>query len=179
MDPAEEANWLRVRAGQILRRYGQARRWMQMVFVLGAALVSGGAGSLAKLLGPPEDSWPYIVAILAAVLASLVSALFLDEGAMEVASHARGAIPEAEKWDQEIGGLADQFPRLARLHATPRALREYLQSILADGETLRGGPTATWPEGWISFSRRNRSCLESVTKPGTSPSTSMTLGRTS
>lgn len=134
-----QAEWFRERAIAIIRRYAQVRRWIQIVFVLGGAFISGTAGTLAKLWGPPHDSWLYAVAILGAVVVFLTSAtfLFVDEKTMEAVSRALEAIDAAAIREDEIQELAVDFRWIARLYATARALREYLESLLADGEALR------------------------------------------
>ncbi len=55
-------------------------------------------------------------------------------------SRALEAIQEADRRGGELASLALEFEWIARLNATSRALRDYLQSVLADGEALRQGP---------------------------------------
>ena len=125
----------------ILRRYAAARRWGQILFVLGGSLLSSAAGSLAKLYGPPNDAWLYELAIFGSVAVFTVGALFLfiDEGASEVTARALDAIDEMKELNEGLDDLAIQFAWMARLYSTARALRDYLQGVMADGVSLHSG----------------------------------------
>jgi len=85
----------------ILRRYAGFRRFAQISFVLGGALISSVAGTVAKLVGPPTDAWLYWAAIGGSILAFLVTVLFqfVDEGAAEVTARALDVIDELKTKD--------------------------------------------------------------------------------
>jgi GAF domain-containing protein len=145
-DLAADFAWLNERAHSLLVRDARWRRLLQVGFVLGGAALGGIGEVAANIVADPIRPYAHsasIVGLVAVLIGGIVFA-FVDEGTPETIARALAAIEGAWVRDRTIGELEAEFRWITQLYGTAKALREFVEAVLAAGaEEAKNASTET------------------------------------
>jgi hypothetical protein len=159
-DLAANFAWLNERAHSLLVLDARWRRLLQVGFVLGGAALGGIGEVAANIVADPIRPYAHsasIVGLVAVLIGGIVFA-FVDEGAPETIARALAAIEGARVRDRTIGELEAEFRWITQLYGTAKALREFVEAVLAAGDEEAKNASTETLSALLDMVVRRRTC---------------------
>lgn len=135
MERKELEEKIRRRSSRLFQTYVAWRRRLQIGFVVGGVVISGGGEVLSNMVPDPYKQYCYAAwlgGLIAAFIGGVVIA-FTDDGEPGALHDAAEALNELRACDEQIDELEAEFTWITRLYALSQFYRELIEAAFLQG----------------------------------------------